>query len=402
VFATIFFNICATKIGFCQSTNDQQTQSISAQKIVDEISLFIDDDTAIVCYVNLLAVKDGCKLVSIAERLAKVESFHERMRHNFTLLHQRINKKFFEQAAENLLPLIEHGVTHLYIILNMRDLKFGAYFVIPDVQENSDKAKCIEKFFEIKNETKKGGKQETWIPHKDDGKQQTLSVYEKNSMIIVGSGSTSFLSLVYYTDRKLTLMILTPQKMNAICGYYNLSPAERMKYVSERFKNFKPEVNKNFQQGIEELSDCSFIKSVFLFPNSVVAWEFMHLKKMDAPLNQTTFDFLKSTRDYVALGIDNNQPKIKLTVQCKSHEDAVKFKKFIDDTWRSIVNNYFTYHSLNPTQNNDNKNNEQKLITPSEWADFIVSLLPKTNGNKLTTVINSTYTEVGMGSRLRP
>jgi RHS repeat-associated protein len=380
VFATIFFNICATKIGFCQSTNDQQTQSISAQKIVDEISLFIDDDTAIVCYVNLLAVKDGYKLVSIAERLAKVESFHERMRHNFTLLNQSINKKIFEQAAENLLPLIEHGVTHLYVILNMRDLKFGAYFVIPDVQENSDKAKCIEGFFNATTDDKN-----------NKSESLTWSVFEKNYMIVGGQNPVlTGIVIFYIEDEQMTQMLLMPQFSSATCRYYNLLPADRRKYINERFKNFKPSVNKKFQLGIEEVTDCNFIKAVFLFPDSVVAWEFMHLKKMDAPLNQTTFDFLKSTRDYVAFGIDNGQPKIKLTVQCKSPEDAVKFKKFIDDTWRSIINNYFVFFFSQNIQ--WRSENDPKPMSPSDLADFFVSLLPRPKGNKLVTVIDQNYT----------
>jgi hypothetical protein len=388
---TILFAICATKIGICQSIDGQQTPPISTHKIIDDISPFIDEDTAIVCYVNLLAVKDCYKLADITERLAKVESFHERVRYYFALMNQRMDKKFYTQLAESIVPLLECGITYTYIVLNMRDLKFGAYFVFPDVQENSYKAKCIEKFFDIKNDTKNDGKQEIWFAHKDDGKSQTLTVYKENSMIAVGAKSISILSIIYFTDRELALMILNPHMMNAICGYYNLPPVDRKNYIRKRFETFKPVINKKFQQGIEEVNDCDFVKSVFLFPDSVVAWEFMHLKKMNEPLNQITFDFLKTTREYVAFGIDTNQPKIKLTVQCKTPEYAIKFKKFIDDVCCNIVNNYCMYLSLNPTPNNNKAIDDQKPMSPSDWAEFIVSILPKPKASKLITVMDPSY-----------
>ncbi|MDR2643086.1 MAG: hypothetical protein LBC74_09860, partial [Planctomycetaceae bacterium] len=290
---TIFFVICATKFGNCQPTDAQQTLPISTQKIIDEISPFIDNDTAIVCYINLLAVKESYKLANIADGLSKVESFHERIRQNFTTISQRNDRKNSEKLWQELSSIIECGVTHTYIILNIRDLKFGAYFVLPDVQKNSDKAKCIEKYFEINNETKNDDKSQIKFVHQDDGKPQTLAVYKENYMIVVGAKSVSFFSMIYFVDRQLVLMLLEPQRMNAICGYYNLSLPERKEYINKRFENFKPSSNEKFQHGIKEVNDCNFIKAVFLFPDSVVAWEFMHLKKMDAPLNQITFDFLK-------------------------------------------------------------------------------------------------------------
>jgi hypothetical protein len=78
-----------------------------------------------------------------------------------------------------------------------------------------------------------------------------------------------------------------------------------------------------------------------------------------------------------------------LTVQCKSPEDAIKFKKLIDETWRNIVNNYFTFFFSKNIQWRDE--DDPKPMTPSEWADFIVSLLPQPEGNKLVTIIDQNY-----------
>jgi hypothetical protein len=372
----ILFAICATKIGICQSTDGQQTPPISTHKIIDDISPFIDEDTAIVCYVNLLAVKDCYKLADIAERLAKVESFHERVRYYFALTGQIIGKNTIDKYSEQFSVLTANNVTHTYIILNMRDLKFGAYFVFTDVQENSNKAKCIDKFF---NENADGNDVKN--------KQSTWSVYEKNCMIVGGQNSVlARIATIYIEDEQLVQMLLIPQMCNAICGYYNLSLVDRKNYIRKRFETFKPVINKKFQQGIEEVNDCDFVKSIFLFPDSVVAWEFMHLKKMNVPLNQITFDFLKTTREYVAFGIDTNQPKIKLTVQCKTPEYAIKFKKFIDETWWNIVNNYFLFFFSKNIQSKHE--NDPEPMSPSNWADLFVSLLPKPDGNKLIIVVD--------------
>ena len=382
----IFFVVCTIKIGICQSTSVDTIPSISTQKIVDEISPFIDEDTAIICYVNLIAMRNSHKFVDVAERLAKVESFHERVRYYFTTLRKIIEKKnaekFLKELLEECSTLIENNITHMYIILNMRDLKFGAYFVIPNVQKNSDKAKSIERFFSTKKDIDEhllvSNRQEIW------------SLYEKNYMIVGGQNSVlSEIAAIYFGEEQIIQMLLIPQLANATCGYNNLAPHDRKEYINKRFKNFKSSINKNFQRGIEDVNDCNFIKSVFLFPDSVVAWEFRYLKKMDAPFNQVTFDFLKTSRDYVALGVDTEQPKIKLTIQCNSHDDAIKFKKFIDDVWWSIVNNYFIFFFSHNIQWKDK--DSPKPMLPSDWADFIVSLLPNPRGNKLITVIDQNY-----------
>jgi hypothetical protein len=382
---TIFlFLICATNNGNCQSTMDRQVQSLQTRQIVDEISSFIDDDTAIICYINLLAAKNYHQLVGDITRALQANITNKGIL-QFLKDQKKADNKDTSQLMEQFSPLVENNVTHLYFILNMRDLKFGSYFIIPEVQENTIKAKNIEKFFGVKTITNDKDKFETW------------AIYKKNYVIIGGFNSIlSYINSIYYFDERLVLRILVSQRINAICGFYNLSVMDRKKYINQRFDNLKPSVNKNFQRGMEEVNDCDFIRTVFLFPDSVVSWEFMHLKKMDEPLNLTTFEFLSSVRDYAALGIDTKQPKIKLTIQCKSNDDAIKFKKLIDEVIWNLINNYCKYSLAHPNKQSSNcdKNDttsKAKSISSSEWADFIVSLLPQFKDTKLITIIRQNY-----------
>jgi hypothetical protein len=258
----------------------------------------------------------------------------------------------------------------------MRDLKFGSYFIIPNVQENTVRAKNIERFFGIKNIANNKDKFETWV------------IYKKNYMIVGGLNSVlSYITEIYYGDEQIALRLVLPQMINTTCGFNNLSSLEKKNYIKKRFDNFKSSVNAKFYNGMNEVSNCDFIRTVFLFPDSVVSWEFMNLKKMDEPLNQTTFKFLSSVRDYAAIGIDTKQPQIKLTIQCQSKDDAIKLKKFIDEVCWNITNNYFEFMHKKYIQF-QYKNDEDEIIMPKEWADFIVSLLPKPKENKLVVIID--------------
>jgi hypothetical protein len=356
-----------------------------SRNIVNEISPFIDEDTALVCFVDLGAVKDYHRFAKIVRKISESSVIPKRLQQNLSFIESALEKSSNESATWlDLTPLIESNVTHLYIILNMRDTKFGPYFVIPNVKENSGTAKNIELFFGIKpiadNKADNKEKQNRW------------AVYQNDYMIIGGSNVVLFnIAMIYsYPIEQYVFDLVMAETENAICGFNNLSNNEQQKYIKERFKNFKACKNENFCNGIEELDDCNMFKSVFLFPDAIIAWELLHLKKMEPPLNQTHSDFLNTTRKFMSFGIDTKQPKIKLTVQCTSKDNAVKFKRFIDDVWRHIANNYVTYLNLQNAKSPSDKDTPKPLI-PDEWADAFVAFLPKQVGDKLILNIDKNF-----------
>ncbi|MDR2641943.1 MAG: hypothetical protein LBC74_04040 [Planctomycetaceae bacterium] len=382
----IIFVACVTNHGICQTTEIQTTQSTSTQKIVEEISPLIDADTAIVCYVNLDTFKEIQRLSKIIERLAEIEQFNENIRRYFKSMTNIQNKndnipnKNSKANRIDFSILIEQDITRLYLILNMKDLKFGPYFVIPDVQENTHKATVIEKFFGIKNNNDDVFKHTPWI------------VYKKKCAIIGGSNPIlSYFQIIYYRPLEQFASMIKPEIENATCGFNNLNYIDAKKYINDRFDNFKAIDNIKFQRGVKKLDDCNMIKLIFLFPDAIASLELLRLKKMDEPFNQTTFEFLKNIRDYCAFGIDTNQPKVKLIIQCKSPKDAMQFKEFLDGVCKQVVKNYFAYDKTKTKKNSLIEPNASNQITPSEWENFLIHLLPKPKNNMLETVIESNY-----------
>ncbi|MDR2641942.1 MAG: hypothetical protein LBC74_04035, partial [Planctomycetaceae bacterium] len=248
----IFFVTCITNHGICQSPIIPKTQSITTQKIINEISPFIDDDTAIICYVNLLAFNEVHKFDKILDQLPDKETFNNNIRQYLESIiksppiqNSKINQNIFSN-------LIENDITHLYFILNMKDLKFGPYFIFPNVQENTSKSKAIENFFGIENNTNGKLASTTW------------AVYQKNRMIIVGLHPIlDFMKLIYYCPfEQYATMILFPALENSICGFNNISSIDKKKYINSRFKNFKSNDNRSFQLGMREVDDCNMIKLI--------------------------------------------------------------------------------------------------------------------------------------------
>jgi hypothetical protein len=354
---------------------DEQTN------IVEEISPFIDDDTAIVCYVDLTAIQNVQRLIEIPDRLIEIDELPPFCRQYLSSVKNvMLAPKAVTGSLELLTPLLENKVTHLYIILNMKDMKFGPYFVIPGVNEYTTRARDIERFFGVLSQSA--------YENSSKKSDNVWAVYCKNCMIVGGSNFIlSSINLIYNRPfEEYTTMMLFPQLESSFCGFYNLSFEDRKRNIKARFDNFNANKSVNFIRGLNELRDCNLIKSVFLFPDAIASWELVRLKKMESPFNETNFNFLQTSREFVAVGISTIQPKIKLVAQCPSKETAFELKQLIDGVWWNIFNNYCTYFEKKvPHYNNE------KSATASEWADLLIDFLPRQINDRLVLEIDKNF-----------
>ncbi|MGL4942364.1 MAG: hypothetical protein ACRC46_04150 [Thermoguttaceae bacterium] len=371
IIAIVFFYVMLSEF-----TRGNENQSdISPSIISQEIEPFIDNDTALICYVDICSLLEVSDFSSLAEELARPKELDRGLRNTLSLIKVAFdNMKTYSQGKDALESLLKNDITHIYIVLNMKDLKFGPYIVVPNVKESSDKSRAVKQFMGI-SETN-GQEANCWV------------VYSRDAMIIAGHPMLSMLHMCYHPLIDQTYLLFFPSYIKTLNGFYGLTAEQKKEYIHNRFETFLSVKSDDFQQAIASLEGANFVKAVFLFPDSVVAWELSHLKNMGDPVNGVSFDFLKKSRSYATFSIDTTEPQVQLVI--KSKPDKINQLKIImDRVYEEIYDNYVEHIESKSIL-------EFELGTDGSWTKkqkiaLLLELLPKVDGDKLVLTINNDY-----------
>jgi hypothetical protein len=370
VMSLVLTNVLLYDLVFLSADETSKTHVvITSEKIANEIAPFVDEDTALICYIDCEAMNNLHKLSVIFDEAtddrcnavgASVKQVLLAIKTTLQTLKSQPNKHPFT-------PLLDAGINRMYIVLNMKYLHVGAFYVIPLAGRDDKKISVIEKFFQIDN--KKNS--QTWITTKDD-------------FVIIG-GNNMILSNINFCFEFLPSETISLTSMLTDSYRYKLDEKFQSEYRANMFKNFHSQKSEMLLTAIREIESCDAIKLIFLYTDSIVANEFLWTKKMKPPVNQTALQFLSTSRTYAVLGIDTNTACIQLTIQTSSVENANKTSQYILTIMQALISNYFELPSIH------HLDYDRLMSDKNEWTKFIMLIMPRVEGNKLKTVIDQNF-----------
>ncbi len=383
-----FFMICFILTLTTLTQAEEKSNFLTSAEMAREIEPFIDDDTALVCYVNLQECKKLPNFAPLLGELLLPEELDIGIRESLSSGKQTLGRT--SVVVDKVTPLevlIEQGVTHYYTILNMKDIKFGPYLIFPDVKEDSSKARAIQQHFGRPEESVPETPEKWWI------------VYAHNAMIMVGHPILYRLQSYYHTwtenvsyiSEQAHLMFV-PAPLKTLNGFYGLTPEQKQLYLNKRFASFRPTQPKGLREAFSRFDDNDCVKMAFLFPDSVIAWELSHLKSMSDTVNDVSFDFLKRSRTYLTYTVNMNKPQIQLVCQ-STPEDVEKLKTLLDNVYAEILGNHLSYlESMVPVESRKNFNiGVDGSWTKEQKIALLRKLMPRVEGDKLVLTINMDF-----------
>ncbi|MGL4942786.1 MAG: hypothetical protein ACRC46_06310 [Thermoguttaceae bacterium] len=361
------YTICAALIIalFCHvSVSNANDKRQSPQEIYDEISCFVDEDTAMVCRIDLKSLSDVQKLPSAINAFEKCHNFSIATKARLAQVSEALSNGQ-QKVADFFSPLTKIGIKHLYIIVNMRDLNFGPYFVIPSANNEDDsELQAVRDFFEVTNENKRS----SWILKQD-------AYY-----IVGGNNNAVLLNIGFFYD----LFIEVGWNLSFLSTVTNdchlISDELFVAKLKERFDTLCKQDSPALLSALEKLHGYNSVKAVFLHPDSAAAWELGYLKRMGSPFDQISLDFLCDSREYTIIGINTQEPRMVIEVKTTSPEMAKRWEEFQGVLLKKLIERYFDFLSDDVV---DESPNEPPPMTDEDWIDLCLLFLPKANGDRL-------------------
>jgi hypothetical protein len=103
------------------------------------------------------------------------------------------------------------------------------------------------------------------------------------------------------------------------------------------------------------------------------------MKNMDS---FASLDFVRTSRNYITLSLNTNEPQIKIRIKTSSVEKSKIFRQYLTLIIRGIVNN----NIRNISRDGYDQNNIGK-----EWIKFFMYLIPEVRDDTLETNIDEHF-----------
>jgi nicotinamide riboside kinase len=362
---------------FAEEKTSSGQAAMTADKISAEIAPFVDDDTVFVCYVDCVTANSLHKLSAICTNLIEADNNTVGLRVKNVLKQVDDYWRHVEskQQKGNFSQLLESNINHFYFVYNLKYLHLGAFYVVPSVGEDKEKITVVEKFFGVQNDENTS----TWSLTKDDyliigGKNIVLRYITGWFRYQEGLGSIySFASIMTDDFRYVT------------GGMSSAGKVSNIEHRKKLFKNYPSKNTPELQNALNELEDSNAIKIIIFNTDTSAANEFLWCKNMKAPLNQTSLDFVCTSRKYIVLGVNTELPCIKICIQTDSKKKSESFRQYLTTIIREVGNNYFELPAF------IGQDYEEKIVDKEEWTRFLMLLFPEIKNDKLEVNINDKF-----------